>query len=326
MKTLVTGGSGFIGTTLVDVLLRQGEEICNLDIAEPNEKSHRTFWRQCNILDRDSLQKEFGEFQPVHVIHLAARTDTWPHLRVEDYKVNTEGTANLLEMIQESESVLRFVHTSTQYVLKPGRVPQHDEDYDPHTAYGESKVIAERLLRAANLRCLWTIIRPTNIWGPWHPRYPHEFWHVLSRGLYFHPSGKPVFRCYGYVGNVVFQIQQILRAPAEVVDRKVFYVGDRPISLLDWVSGFARALTGKDARVVPRTFLRLLAWFGDACLLLGIKFPIYSSRLQSMTEEYLTHMEPTMSAFGEPPYSLEAGIQETARWLQREGYVRRVYI
>jgi GlcNAc-P-P-Und epimerase len=326
MKTLVTGGSGFIGTNLVYSLLRQGDEVLNLDIAEPSDKAHRALWRRCNILDRDSVRAEFEKFQPAQVIHLAARWDTWPHLRLEDYKVNTDGTANLLAAIQESKRVLRFVHTSTQYVLRPGKLPQHDEDFDPHTVYGESKAITERFVRAANLRCVWTIIRPTNIWGPWHPRYPHEFWRVLSRGLYFHPDVNPVFRPYGYVGNVIFQIQRILKASPEVVDRKVFYVGDRPIPLLDWVNGFARALTGKDARIAPKAFLRLLAWIGDAGLRVGIKFPIYSSRLRSMTEESFAMMEPTLKTFGEPPYSLAEGIRETANWLQEKGYVKRIYI
>jgi nucleoside-diphosphate-sugar epimerase len=326
MKTLVTGGSGFIGTNLVYSLLRGGDEVLNLDIAEPSDKAHRAFWRRCNILDKDSVRAEFEQFQPTQVIHLAARWHTWPHLRLEDYRVNTEGTANLLAAIQESKRVMRLVHTSTQFVLRPGKLPQHDEEFDPHTVYGESKAITERFIRGANLRCVWTIIRPTNIWGPWHPRYPHEFWWVLSRGLYFHPNGKPVVRPYGYVGNVVFQIQQILKAPPEVVDRKVFYVGDRPVPLLDWVNGFARALTGKDARIVPETFLRVLAWIGDASLRVGIKFPISSSRLRSMTEESLAQMEPTLQALGESPYSLEEGIQETANWLQREGYVKEIYI
>lgn len=325
MRCLVTGASGFIGTNFVECMQQARQELLNLDIAAPQNENGNASWRQCDILDRSGLRAAIQEFQPTHVVHLAARTDT-DGKSVEEYRVNTEGTANLLEAVQESGSVLRFVHTSTQFVLRPGRLPQHDEDFSPHTVYGESKVMAEGLVRKANLPCVWTIIRPTNIWGPWHPRYPHEFWRVLSKGLYVHPVGKPVIRCYGYVKNVVFQIRRILEAPPEQVDRKVFYVGDRPIELLDWVNGFARALTGRNARTVPKAMLQSVALFGDACSLIGVKFPIYSSRLRSMTEDYLTPMEPTLAAFGDPPYTLEEGIRETAEWLKSRGYVKRLYL
>src|SRR5205814_4739841 len=129
----------------------------------------------------------------------------------------------------------------------------------PATVYGQSKVITEKLTREANLPVCWTIIRPTNIWGPWHMRYRREFWRVVERGLYVHPGRKPVIRCYGYVKNVVYQIERIFEAPREMVHGKTLYLGDPPINLFDWVDGFSRALTGRPVRVVPLTLMRILA-------------------------------------------------------------------
>ncbi len=107
---------------------------------------------------------------------------------------------------------------------------------------------------------------------------------------------------------------------------KVYYVGDRPIPLLTWVNGFSQALTGHDVKIVPAGALRSLALVGDGLSWLGIKFPLHSSRLRSMTEDYPTPMEPTLAAFGEPPYSLEAGIKETALWLKTMRYLEKVYV
>src|SRR4029077_9309894 len=162
-----------------------------------------------------------------------------------------EGTRNILEAIRTTPSVQRAIITSSQFVSAPGRLPKNDTDYFPETVYGESKVITEKLTREANLSACWTIIRPTNIWGPWHMRYRREFWRVVERGLYVHPGRQPVIRCYGYVKNVVHQIEKIFNAQRVLVDRKTIYLGDPPINLFDWTNGFSRALTGRPVRIVP---------------------------------------------------------------------------
>ena len=94
----------------------------------------------------------------------------------------------MLEAIRATPSVERSIITSTQFVCGPGRVPQNETDYFPATIYGQSKVITEQLTRAADLPSCWTIIRPTNVWGPWHMRYRREFWRVLERGFIFIPA------------------------------------------------------------------------------------------------------------------------------------------
>ena len=59
MKILCTGGSGFIGTHLIDNLLARGIDLINVDIAKPNMQTYNTSWRECNILDLDTLDKSF---------------------------------------------------------------------------------------------------------------------------------------------------------------------------------------------------------------------------------------------------------------------------
>jgi len=317
---LLTGGSGFIGTALVDHFLESGVPVTNLDIKCPNKKTHREYWRQCNILDFDQVKKVFHDVAPTHVIHLAARTDTFG-TTLDDYRINTEGTWKILEATKSTPSISLIIVTSTQFVKRPGKLPKHDKDFDPQTVYGQSKVIAEQLTRSANLKCTWTIVRPTNIWGPWHPRYPKEFFRILKNGLYLHPGKKPVIRSYGYIGNVVYQIDKILDALPMVVDRKVYYLGDKPIDIFEWVNGFSEALVGREVRVIPRSIVRTIAVIGDIIRFFGIRFPIFSSRFRSMTEDYPTPMETTFDAFGKPPYSLREGIEETVEWLNRQGTI-----
>lgn len=313
---LVTGGSGFIGTHLVDLLRENHDlEIVNLDVAPPNKSSHRSHWVFCDILNSAEVTRIFKDVRPRYVAHLAARTDMGGK-DVEYYKLNSKGTQNIVDGVRDVGTVERAVFVSTQYVVGPGKLPEHDQDFRPHTIYGESKVLSEKAVRGGNLECVWTIVRPTNVWGTMHPRYPKEFWRVMARGLYLHPGSKPVIRSYGYVGNVVDQMVGIFGKPAESVDRKVFYVGDPPLELLDWVNAFALEMTGKPARVIPQSALRVLAWAGDGITMLGMKFPIFSSRLKSMTEDYPTPMEPTYALLGPPKTSLSEGVKETVAWLR----------
>ena len=314
MRVLVTGGSGFIGTNLVDILLDKGAVILNLDINPPKKATHASYWKRCDIMDRERTSGCIAEFRPDCLIHLAARTDTLSE-DPDDYRVNSEGTKHILDCIRNTPSIQRVIITSSQFAFAPPGLPSNDEEFNPIGAYGLSKVLSEKATREAGLSCTWTIIRPTNIWGPWHPRYPMEFWLVLKRGLYFHPGGKSTIRSYGYVKNVIDQMLKILDASPSLVHGKVYYVGDPPIPLEKWTNGFSVAITGKPVRVLPRSMLMVLATAGSLFKAVGIPFPITRSRYRSMTEDYFSPIEKTIQAFGPPPYSLEEGIRETVAWL-----------
>jgi nucleoside-diphosphate-sugar epimerase len=313
---VITGGSGFIGTHLIDLLRSNNDlHIVNLDVTPPREKAHLVYWIGCDIMNAADLNRAFNDLHPRYVAHLAARTDM-DGRTVDDYSTNSAGTQHVADAIRDSGTVERAVFVSTQYVVGPGPLPANDQDFRPHTLYGESKVLAEKAIRNGRLKCVWTIVRPTNVWGSAHPRYPDEFWRVLARGFYFHPGPKRVIRSYGYVGNVVEQITGIFQQPSELVDRKVFYVGDPPLALLTWVNAFSLQLTGRPVRVIPKAALHVLALAGDGLKKLGIKFPLFSSRLKSMTEDYPTPMEPTYALLGQPKTSLEEGVRETVEWLR----------
>lgn len=318
MKILITGGSGFIGTNAIEILSKSADAILNYSVHAPLNPEQTSYWHAGNILDSAATTATFREFQADAVVHLAARAECDENTTVEEgYRANTEGTRNVLEAIRATSSVRRAIITSSQFVCAPGRLPESDTDYFPETVYGQSKVITEQLTREANLSCCWTVIRPTNIWGPWHMRYRREFWHVLQFGLYLHPGRQPVIRSYGYVKNVVHQMRKIFEADLDLVRGQTFYLGDRPINLYDWTNGFSLALKGHQVRVAPRPIMRALALMGDVpTYLTGKPFLINSSRFRSMTTDYQTPMERTFELFGENPYTLEDGIRETVEWLR----------
>lgn len=316
-KILVTGASGFIGANMVEMLSFRGAHVLNFDLNPPLKKDQNVFWRRGDIMEREGLLRVMLEFAPHIVIHLAARTDCDENTTVESgYTVNVAGTENVLVASRDAGSVRHVIVASTQYVCQPGCFPQNDEDFRPHTVYGQSKAIMEKLVRSFNSAVPWTIVRPANVWGPWHMRYRREIWNVIRRGLYLHPGRKPVVRTYGYVKNVAEQIGRIIEAPTSVTAGKVFYLGDLPIDVYDWVNAFSLHLTGRPVRVVPRCFVRAIAACGDILVRCGIKFPLTSSRYRSMTEDYIVPTDRTLSIFGPCPFSLEGGVAETVNWLR----------
>ncbi len=320
MKVFLTGGSGFIGTNLVTELVRRGDDVRNFDIAAPRCEEQSGLWRKGDLLDAEALRRAMTDFAPDAVFHLAARADCDENTTVEEgYRANTDGTANFLAAVKATPSVKRAIIVSSQYVAGPIRLPAGDEDYFPHTVYGQSKVITEQLTRKADLSCCWTLVRPTNVWGPWHWRYPQEFWRIAEKGIYFHPGGAPVRRCYAYVGNVVWQMLRVLELPEERVNGQTFYVGDEVADIYAWASGFCLALCGRPAPKIPRPLLRAIALAGDVITTVrGKQFYLTSSRYRSMTSDYPTPMGKTFDVIGRGPFTLQKGIDETVAWLRRK--------
>lgn len=316
-KILITGGSGFIGTNLIGRMLAEDYILLNIDKSPPLNPDHQGLWRRQDILDRNGLFSIFSDFMPDAVIDLAARADCDENTTVEEgYQGNIDGAANIIEATKKYSSVARVIFTSTQYVKRPGPLPRNAEDYDPHTVYGESKIKMEKLIRSSDIPCAWTIIRPTNVWGPWHMRYRAQFLKILKMGLYFHPGSRCCVKSYAYVGNVAEQILAILDAPEAAIDRKTFYVGDEPLALIDWVNAFSREINGKNVKVVPNAVVYTLARAGDIISKVsGKSFPITTSRYNSMIEDYLTPMNDTFKVLGKPRLSLDEGVKETVKWL-----------
>lgn len=317
-RVIVTGGSGFIGTHLVSHLIKQGHQVLNLDKNLPLNPEHAKLHRPADILDAAALHHEFDSFRPHWMFHLAARTDCDETTTVEaGYAVNTVGAANVLAAAAASPSLERALITSSQYVCRPGHPPSDDQDYCPHTVYGWSKVETERATRRAGLKCPWVMVRPTNIWGPWHLRYRKQVWRAIQRGFYLHPGGEPVVRSYGYVGNVVRQMAGLMEVETAKTHGKIFYVGDAPRDLRDWVNGFSLALRGRPVTVVPRPLLRTLALAGDLIgKVRGREFLIHSSRYRSMITSDQAPMSATFELLGPGPITLDNAVAETVQWLR----------
>lgn len=316
MKVFVTGGSGFIGSYVVDELLSRGFNPVNYDSQPPMFGRHQPHWIQGDLLDEGRLDSSLAESGAQIVIHLAAKADVFSSDWSAFASIH-QGTANLLEAIDHNGEVDQLVNVSTQLVIGPGRQPRSLLDYRPYTIYGEAKAYAEGLLFQWRTPVHWLTVRPTNIWGPHHPTFADEIWRYIAKRYYLHPSTpEPVIRTYGYVRNTAEQIVGLMLQDRAKTDRQVFYVADEALDSAIWVDAFARALTGRPSRRVPVPVLRAMGWGGDLAAMLGKRLPIDSGRVLRMTESYPQPLERTFELLGRPSISLEAGVAETVQWMR----------
>jgi nucleoside-diphosphate-sugar epimerase len=321
MRVLVTGGSGFIGTNVVEGFLQRGDAVLNIDIAPPKIDAHRDVYREVDIMDRPALDKAFGDFRPTVVIHLAARADLEQRKGLEHFAPNIAGVTNIIDAVRITGGVERTIFTSTRLVFDLGYEPRHETDYHASLLYGESKAKGEDLVRAApDDLGEWIIVRPTGIWGRWFDSSYRTVFRLIRKGMYVNPSGGPVYKSYGYVENLVFQLQQLADAPRDLVHRKTFYLADyHPVVVAEWASQIAEAYGSRPIRTAPVSLFRVAAAAGDVLGKIGYKFPMHSFRLNNLTHDMVYDMSATEAVVGALPFSVEEGIDRTIEWLRRQG-------
>jgi nucleoside-diphosphate-sugar epimerase len=311
-RLLITGGSGFIGTHLAEELTKRKFSVLSIDLRPPLFNHHRNIWKNGDILSKPSLDVIFRLFKPTHVFHLAAKANLNGH-SIEDFPENTIGTRNVIKCANDCASIERYIHFSTQYVVKPGIWPKTESYLNPYTTYGESKAVGEKLVRNECQKD-WIILRPTNVWGPYHSYFPNELWNYLRLGVYLHPGYKPIIKYYAYISNAVDQIIKIAMLEKEPISGSVFYITDPPIDNADWMNAFSLALAGRPVRRISIRLWKYLANIGDSFVRLKLKFPMSSDRLFRLTvNEQLPH-EATIKHTGPPRVTLNEGVHLSASW------------
>lgn len=318
IRILVTGGSGFIGTNLIESLIEKDFVVCNLDINVPKISEIKNIWKKIDITDYSSFKSAVMEFQPDYIVHLAARTDL-DGKTIEDYTANTIGVENLMKITHKLPNLKKIIITSSKFVTTNGYKIKSQTDYCPHTIYGESKVETEKNVWKNQPLCDWCIIRPTSIWGPWFGVPYRNFFDMVIHKMYFHIGKKKCYKTYGYIGNALYQIEKLLFSNTTFEDNKIFYIGDDPAyELNEWADEIASEM-GFKVPTMPIWLVKMLAKFGDFLSVFKIKFPMQSFRFENMTNDGISDMRNTFQIVPEMPYTRKEGIKKTLEWIRSNG-------
>jgi UDP-glucose 4-epimerase len=224
MRTLVTGGAGFIGSHLVDALIARGDEVLVVDDLSSGRRENleEAFGRGAELRDADVtdaavLQAAFADVRPELVFHLAAQIDVRRSVAdpVFDLGVNVGGTIKLLDAAV-SNRTRRVVFISTGgaiYGEGEGRELPLAEDAEcrPDAPYGQSKFAAEGYLSLyGRLHGLSGVsLRLGNVYGPRQDPHGEAGVVAIFSNLLLGDGTPRVFgdgeqtRDYIYVGDVV---------------------------------------------------------------------------------------------------------------------------
>lgn len=320
-KVIITGGSGFIGTNLINKLTEIRWVVINYDINAPKIESHNKFWKNIDITDRRILIDSVRNDNPDYIIHLAARTDLNEKNSLDGYAVNIEGVRNIMDAAYGLDDLKRVIIASSMLVCKLGFIPKSFDDYAPNSLYGESKVLTERIVKEYKMD--WVIIRPTSIWGPWFGEPYKNFFELVLKGIYFNiPAKYSSTKTYGFVENTCIQILKLLMSEDSTVKQNYFYLGDiEPINISDWALRIRKLNNQSKPLTLPVWLLLFAAKLGDLLRFkFGFyKFPLNSFRFNNMTNDNIigdVKRTIEVTQIGEK-FNLDNEIITTLNWLKQ---------
>lgn len=226
MKIALIGGSGFVGSHLIKLLLRSKNiEVINIDKAASQTFSLLTYIG--NVLDKDALVSLLQGVDLVVLLAAEHRDDVTPVSNY--YDVNVTGMKNTLQAM-EANGIERIIFTSSVALYGLDKnYPNENYPVDPFNHYGKSKLEAERLLQQWHLQhptCNVSIIRPTVIFGEGNRGNVYNLLSQIASGQFVMIGNGNNRKSMAYVGNVTAFIQFLIEKKTEGFN--VYNYADKP--------------------------------------------------------------------------------------------------
>ena len=196
-RALVTGGAGFIGSHVVDSLVRDGYEVLVVDDLSAGDVSRLASGARLakvDITDNAALAAAFDGFAPQAVYHLAAQASVTASVTDpgRDCAVNVLGTLNVVEAARRHSAPLVFTSTGGALYGDDAPIPTSEAQLPlPLSPYGASKMAAEAYVRSwgAAHGIPNAVMRLGNIYGP--RQTPHGEAGVVAIFSYRLWAGEP---------------------------------------------------------------------------------------------------------------------------------------
>lgn len=323
-SAFVTGGTGFVGLNLIQLLRAQHWDVTACHRQSSNLELIRRFSPRlvvADIVDRQQLLAAMPE-RPDAVFHLAASVNFWRPKNDEQTRINVEGTRNAVEAALERKA-RRFIHMSSVAAwgpadgdvideTSPSRAPGHPVNYFRTKWLSEQEVLRgiERGLEAV-------FINPANILGPYDPNTWSRTFTLVKQGrLPVAPPGSAPW-CH---------VHEVVRALLAAVEKGG--IGERYLlagtqasyrELLDLVS----ALLGqKPPRVAPRWLLLSLAALRDkASRISGREPEITPDMARVLAASFAVRSSKAERELGYRSVPFRQMVEDTFEWMRAEHLV-----
>lgn len=313
MRTVVTGGSGFIGTHLVRMLLEAGHEVVILD-REPSARFNKLVWRG----DVRRLEEVVAAVESAETIyHLAAEHSDDVDPPSLYYDVNVEGTANVVRAA-EAHGIAKIVFTSSSAVYGLDAVePDEESPPAPFNEYGKSKLEAERVLRSWADRTGGSllIVRPSAVFGEGGRGNVARLIEAISRNTFVMVGRGRNRKSLCYVDNLA---AFLAAAAGGKLEYTVVNYADKPDLSMDELVSLLRAETGKNGymRRIPYKPGLLAGYAGDALsILLRRSLRVSSNRVKKFSATTRMSTARLEEMDFNPLCSLQEGLKRTIREL-----------
>jgi nucleoside-diphosphate-sugar epimerase len=325
MKVLVTGASGCLGGHVAELLSKRGDQVRALVRATSKRKHLQTLPNvelfEGGVEQAERLRDAVDGVDAI--VHSAgvmkARSPD------EFFTVNVGGTSNLVEAAR-GHKLKRFVYISSLEACGPSAdgSPVRPEQEDPVTAYGRSKLAAEKVVLSAKDAIPCVILRPGAIYGPRDGEILEAF-KTIKRGLLPLVAGGEAKGVWIYATDCAEAC--IHAIDADVPSGKTYFVDDGcgPIAQRQMLADAERAL-GTRAFVrtsLPVPFLMTVARGVEAFGRVANR-PVMLTREKAnmLLQHWVCSSEETRRDLGwEPKVAWPEGVERAVRWYRENGWL-----
>ena len=322
----VTGGTGFIGSHLVERLLSQGYRVRCL-IRNPNKpgylKDLPVELSTGDLFSTDVLQRAITGVD--YVYHVAGVVGS--RTKEGFYRHNRDATRNIIEITARVNPHLKkFIYVSSGAAVGPAsEITGVDESvpYHPITTYGKSKMQAELEVLKYQDSLPLTIVRPTAVYGPRDPA-TFDFFKTLDRGLEPLVGFRDKFVSLVHSTDLITGI--VLAGERDEATKQSYFLGsDRPYTWRE-IGDITREVLGK--RAIRIRLPEPLVYTVAATAGLFSRFKEKPSVLnfekgRDMVQNYwIFDIAKARRELGyKPAISLKEGIAETVKWYRDNGWM-----
>lgn len=316
MNIALIGGSGFVGTKLIDLLQKAADfQIKNID--KQQSESFPEITTIGNVLDKKALSESLRGVDVVILLAAEHRDDVSPTSLY--YDINVKGMRNTLEVMEEL-SIKRLVFTSSVAVYGLDKNnPDESFPADPFNHYGKSKWEAEQVLQEwEKTHTDWNvnIIRPTVIFGEGNRGNVFNLLSQIASGKFMMIGKGNNQKSMTYIGNIIAFIEFLIRNKKEGYN--IFNYVDKPdFTTNDLVYHTGEILNKKIPAVKIPYALGMIGGYCFDVLAFATrkKLSISSVRVKKFCAVTKYDSSKAMSSGFVPPYTLEEGLR---RMLEEE--------